>query len=241
VIAVQPVTPPAPASNTDQHGRALPTTRPFRARDRTGLATVDRPQARPDHLETEPNVRKALALTGLAGLAGLLVLTACDKKEGGSAAPASPTVAPDRLTLGPDGLGKIKLGATEAEAKAAGLEIDDSARGTAACPKTGNIRLKSIEDSSDLIVSVSISTKYGVALIGALADIHTPEGIKKGSSTDDAKKAYPQLTNISGAPDNGQFTTPVPGNPNAKYRMSIYQGKVNGFELMLNTNDCDPV
>jgi hypothetical protein len=182
-------------------------------------------------------VRKAFVV---GGLAGLLVLTACGSKDGAGSATPSPTPPPDRLTLGPDGLGKIKLGATEAEAKAAGLEIDTSAAGTPACPKTGNIRLKSIQDSSDLIVSVSISARYGVAVIGALADIHTPEGIKKGSSADDAKKAYPELKNTTGSPDNGQYETPVPGNPKAKYRMRIYQGKVNGFDLISSNNDCDP-
>jgi hypothetical protein len=197
----------------------------------------------PNHLETpitpkrSPNVRKALAL---AGLAGLLLLTACGNKEGGSASPAAPTVPQDRLTLGPDGLGKVKLGATEAEVSAAGGKISDSNQGVAACPKTADLTLKSIKTPSDLIVSMSISTKYGVTVIGALADMHTPEGITAGSTLDAAKKAYPQLTNTSGAPDNGQFVTPVLGNSNAKYRMGIFQGKVNSLELVLNTNDCDP-
>jgi hypothetical protein len=178
-------------------------------------------------------VRKALIL---GGLAGLLVLTACGKNDdSGASQPAPKTVASDPLTLGPNGFGKLKLGATEAETKAAGWKIQDDLPGTPACPKTGVLVLP------NMTVTVSISTRYGAAAITALGDMHTPEGIKEGSSLADVKKAYPQLTNPTGLPDSGRFETAVPGNPNAKYRITVAQGKVASFELIISTHDCDPV
>jgi hypothetical protein len=181
-------------------------------------------------------VRKALVI---GGMAGLLVLTACGGKDDSSSGPAASkttaAAASDPLTLGPDGFRKLKLGATEADVKAAGWKIVGDLPGTPACPKTGELVLP------NMTVTVSISTKYGAAAITALADMHTPEGIKEGSSLADTKKAYPQLTNPTGLPDSGRFETAVPGNANAKYRITVSQAKVVGVELIIGSNDCDPV
>jgi hypothetical protein len=189
-------------------------------------------------------VRKALALAGLAGLAGLLVLTACGKKAADSAQPsaAAPTTTPaaptgrapaaDGSTLGPDGAGGVKLGATAAEVEAAGLYVVDSTLGGKACPKVGTFGRSGLGN-------VQISTKNGVSVITAGEDMRTPEGVKLGSPLAAVKKAYPQLANSTKDPNyGGENKAPVPGNPKAVYRIFIINDKVVDLDLRLGNNDC---
>src|SRR5215212_7103859 len=88
-------------------------------------------QPHPSPRNGVPPVRKALAL---AGLAGLLALTGCGKEVAGSPSPAAvstdhtaaKTPPGDPLTLGPDGVGKVKLGDSTAELKAAGVKVEEN-------------------------------------------------------------------------------------------------------------------
>jgi hypothetical protein len=194
-------------------------------------------------------VRKALVLAGLA--AGLLTVAACGKEE----APPDPKAAaeklapgasgdaditkkwesPSDLVLGPDGFGKLKLGATDDEVKAVGLTVTTlSAPGDKDCPKGEAVPLP-----SGGMVDVSHSTKLGVSAIKMRDAMHTPEGIKIDSKLADVLKAYPKLKNELGDPKfNGENFTPVPGNPKAKYRIFIIGDEVSYVHLMLADNDC---
>lgn len=199
-------------------------------------------------------MRKALAL---AGLAGLLALTACSKKgddttaaadqtsgpvaeatTSGPTAAATPTDDPDNPAdpvLGPDSFGAYKLGMSPADAKAAGLVVTDTARaGDAACPNGSSIQRPGGEFST-----VLYSEKHGLSAIEATGDMHTPEGIKVDSSLADARKAYPKLTNTTGDPHfNGENFAAVPGNPKAKYRIFVVVDRVSALHLVLANNDC---
>lgn len=181
-------------------------------------------------------MRTALAV---AGLAGLFMLTACGKEDAGSSAPAtdSPTTtaaAADPSTLGPQGFGAVKLGASAADLTGAGLKVEDSAQGDKACPKVASIELP---DGN--FANVVISTKNGVSVIEATGPMHTPEGVKIGSTLDEVKKAYPQLKNLLGNENNGGANAAaVPGNPEASYQMFITNAKVTSLRLMLTNLDC---
>jgi hypothetical protein len=196
------------------------------------------------------NVRKSLIL---AGLAGLLALTACGKEATSSSAPAgSPTESsaptttssspaapttpagpelPADLVLGPDGLGQFKLGMTPAAAEAAGLVLKDT--GVAACPKAAELTLPDRR-----VTDLQFSAKLGLATIEAKGDVHTPEGIKVSATLADVKKAYPALKNNFDDPKfTGDNTAPVAGNPKAKYLLFM-SGKVSRLHLALADYDC---
>jgi hypothetical protein len=195
------------------------------------------------------SVRKVLVLAGLA--AGLLTVAACGKEE----APPDAKAAAERLApgasgdadltkkwespsdpvLGPDGFGKLKLGATDDEVKAVGLTVTTlSSPADKDCPKAEAVPL-----TSGAMVDVSHSSKLGVSVIAMRDGMHTPEGIKIDSKLAEVRKAYPRLKNELGDPAfTGVNYTPVPGNPKAKYRIFIIGGEVSYLHLMLANNDC---
>jgi hypothetical protein len=171
----------------------------------------------------------------LAGVAGLLTLAACGAASTGDAASPSPSTTAgstaakaDPAMLGPDGYGGIKLGATAAEVKAAGLEVsgDDT-------PCLGSADLKGPKGYASLL----ISKKYGVYVISARDPETTPEGIKLGSTLAEVKEAYPTMTDGFGHPATDDTSTRVaPAAGKATYQMYIKNGKVDSLELRLT--DC---
>ncbi len=182
------------------------------------------------------SMRKALAL---AGLTGLLVVTACGTNDGDGVKPAGdpPTTvaASDTLTLGPDGHA-VELGASEAEVKAAGWTVGDQPipGREQACPKVASIKLPSGEEGD-----LSISAKDGVSYITGGGDMHTPEGIKIHSLPADVMKAYPQVkVSPEEAKSGADLTVPVPGNPQASYVIKIQYDQVMFLDLKLNDNEC---
>jgi hypothetical protein len=174
-------------------------------------------------------VRKALVLTGVAGL---LMLAACGKEEAGSASPAAGSSAStaakaDPAKLGPVGYGGIKLGDSAAAVKAAGVKVDDD---DSPCLVSADLK------GPSGFATVLISAKYGVYLISANDAIPTPEGIKIGSTLAEVKQAYPQATNVVGDPVTDEERTRmvvVPGNPKAHYYIGVKDGKVDGVDLRL--------
>jgi hypothetical protein len=194
------------------------------------------------------NVRKALVL---AGLAGLLALTACGKEATSTAANSAvaPTTtastaatttaaatpeAPADPVLGPDGFGAYKLGMSPEDGKTAGLAVTEPSR--AKDPNCPNAATIPGQEGFPLIM---FSTKHGLSAIEAKGDMHTPEGIKVDSTLAALKKAYPKLTNPLHDPNfNGENFVPVPGNPKAKYRMFVVVDTVRYVHLILADNDC---
>jgi hypothetical protein len=222
--------------------RSTPTAWPDQMQGRIRWAGRRRGSHRSISETTESlNVRKALVLVGLAGL---LMLTACGKQADDSAAAQSPTTAAgggpggggpaDDLVLGPQGLGAIKLGGTEESGVLAGLSWANVAGYTdRACPKVATIPRSGFP-------VVHLSSKRAIVVIGAAGDIHTPQGIKVGSTRAEVRKAYPTLKNETADPNNlGVNLVAVSGNPAAQYRIRIdTPGTVGGLDLMLTNNGC---
>jgi len=187
-------------------------------------------------------VRKALAL---AGLAGLLALTGCGKEVAGSPSPAAvstdhtaaKTPPGDPLTLGPDGVGKVKLGDSTAELKAAGVKVEENWSSDKDCPDVADVPA-----GPNATGTLQISKKDGVAIIEAGKGMHTPEGITFDSPLAAVQKAYPNMTTVSHDSDGGEYLARVPGsNPEVVYRILTTKGdKVVGrFQLKFAENDCD--
>jgi hypothetical protein len=192
-------------------------------------------------------VRKALVL---AGVAGLLVLTACGKEASGgsteadvppidpptSAAAATTSAAAEPVdpVLRPDGIGPYKLGGTPADATAAGAHLNDSFA-SPGCPNTADVEIP----KGTVAARLYFSTKHGLSAIRILGDSHTPEGITNFSTLADVKKKYPKVKNTTGAANlDGTNMIALPGNPKASYRIDGFSGKVDYVYLLLLNNDC---
>lgn len=189
----------------------------------------------------------ALAMAGLAACnasepapshtAGPVAAHSADTSGSPTATSSDTAVRSDKpsLVLGPDGLGALKLGMSKEEAKATNMISDFvklNQQAFASCP--ARARLK--DDGG----AVWWSTRLGVAAIVSPMDVKTAEGIGVGSSLASVSQAYPSWREIAGtaSTDEGRGLVPVPGNPDAKYRIAVQNGKVRSITLQLAGQNC---
>ena len=152
-----------------------------------------------------------------------------------SSAPSHSTKpAPSKtvVTLGPLGLGPLKLGMSPKEAKATGL-IGHMDPATPGCT-TG--QLKGASGSQG---GLYFSSDVGLAAIYAYGKLATPEGIKLGSTYAQVHKAYPKWSGIIDG-TAGRGLVAAPGNPGASYRIDVSDttGKVQSLALQALDQDC---
>jgi hypothetical protein len=158
-------------------------------------------------------------------IAMLVVVTiSVVRGAGGSAAEPSLGNASGgtELVLGPTGIGKLKLGMSEQQATATGqarMSPDWKSTGSSTC---------SIETVDG--VAIHFSRHHGLAVLTASERVSTPEGIRAGASVDEVAAAYPTLSHPDlGTPREqvqmfGEFTVPVPANPDAIYVFFFHLG-----------------
>lgn len=118
--------------------------------------------------------------------------------------------------IGPQGIGKLRLGMTEEEANATGqVSITPGWAGKS----TSTCSIVSLGDGT----SVHFSRDHGLAVITVAQAARTPEGIGMGASVAQVAAAYPGVRNPElGSPEEevrfiGYLSAPVPGNAKAKY------------------------
>ncbi|MBN6057743.1 hypothetical protein JYK22_37820, partial [Nonomuraea sp. RK-328] len=161
----------------------------------------------------------------VATLAGGVALT------GVAPAANAATATGQALTLGPSGYGRIKLGMSEAQARATGLIVRKKIKVPTACA-TYDLKAHRYEgDRAGLFVS----KKQGVVTISGPGSAKTPQGIGRGSTPAQVKAAYPKLKQsaLYGTP-----IAPVPGNPKAIYVFLMSKRMVVGVVLVLAAQDC---
>jgi hypothetical protein len=155
-----------------------------------------------------------------------------------------PTYPPAPPHLGPAGYGALQLSMTRAAASGTGLTTSTMASGTGACggADDGYLTGAPAPDPSGIVLDgrlfFSASTGKLVAIY-AFTGVSTPEGIGLGSSYAQVHAAYPTWHSISEEdPTNGRGGVPVPGNPQAHFRIVILGGHVVQLSLDANNQDC---
>lgn len=144
--------------------------------------------------------------------------------------------APEAATLGPDGVGALKLGMSKAEAEASGLVtgVVAGSDGTCGGPEDGSLKGGASPDGDDIAGRLFFSATTGkLVAIYAHAGIATPEGIGLGSTQAELVAAHSDWQQLDSEPG----WVAVPDNPQAHYRISIVDDRV--FELSLDSNDQD--
>ncbi|BCJ27587.1 hypothetical protein Asera_16950 [Actinocatenispora sera] len=186
------------------------------------------------------------ALVGLLILP-LLTMTACGSvaastqhtTDARSTPPASastsPTSAPPAdglpsgLVLGPTGLGPLRFGMTTRQANATGMLAAPATR----APEANRCAQYPLVGGTVQDAFVLISPDRGVVEIAPPATVPTPQDIAGGATLAQVRAAYPQLAQSY----NGTKLAPVPGNPQARYRFAIADGKVLAI-TMIGNEDC---
>ncbi|MEU4626664.1 hypothetical protein AB0G04_42615 [Actinoplanes sp. NPDC023801] len=186
--------------------------------------------------------RTVLMLTAAATLAPATGCGAAPERVGGAAEPvggirptgtvATSTAATARRTLGPAGVGALKLGMNRAEADATQLADWTGERHDSGC----NPEYRLTYGGPDAVVW--LSTDLGIASITAYPGLATPQGIELGSSTEAVQAAYPDWRNFTGPGPEGRGHAAVPGNSNAVYNITVDNGEVVALQLELRAQDC---
>jgi hypothetical protein len=149
-----------------------------------------------------------------------------------SVAPAANAAATvQKKTLGPFGYGNIKLGMTEAQARATRRIVRKTINVPTKC-STYDLRERRYSGNR---AGLYISKKQGVVTISAPGrGVKTPQGIGIGATPAQLKAAYPNLKQNA---LYGTFAT-VPGNPKASYVFLVSKNAVLGVTLVLTAQDC---
>ncbi|SDN28517.1 hypothetical protein [Allokutzneria albata] len=150
-----------------------------------------------------------------------------------SGAPETVDPVADDTTFGPHGLGRLKLGMSEAEAVATGLikanSKPDSEGGCRGYNYAGeNIRYG--------YYSLLFSAKHGLVRLEATPGAKTPEGIGIGSRLGELNRVYTGNKVKHGAV--GERVTDVPGNPKANYWVIVRNDVLTEVRLELKEQDC---
>lgn len=140
--------------------------------------------------------------------------------------------------LGPFGYGKLRLGMTEAQAKATGQAVGFVEPAPGAC-RQGALTDQGPKTDQNYVM---VSAKQGLAAISVTSrSVHTTEGIGIGATIAQVKAAYPE---IAGRFDDELFAhlhrigVPVHGNPSAVYRMVFNDGSLTQLAIQNANQDC---
>lgn len=151
-----------------------------------------------------------------------------------ASSPSSP--ARTATTLGPDGVGALKLGMTRTQAEATGLVAPfKNEPNSDVCLWRSRLVGAGLAGAPDAGGLVLHSERLGVATIDAYAGMKTPEGIGLGSSVAAVGRAYPGFTVTTGL---GRGYAKVPGNSKAVYRIGVNNGVVDELTLQFSDQDC---
>lgn len=145
---------------------------------------------------------------------------------------ATPTAKPkpEANVIGPKSWGKVKLGMTFAEAKAAGL-----VRGGEQPPDGCQTYPLYVDGKRDGYVHITANA--GIETIAPDSKVSTPEGVTVGWTAAQVKKVYPDLS-LHSVNHVDRAIARVPGNSGALYQINFKNGAVEGFILEVFDQHC---
>jgi hypothetical protein len=126
--------------------------------------------------------------------------------------------------LGPTGIGKLRLGMSEQQARSTGEARMSSDW------RSGNSSTCGIETVNG--VTIHFSRHHGLAVLSGPERTHTPEGVRAGASVAEVVAAYPNVNHPDlGTPAEqvrliGNLTAVVPTNPDAIYVFIFHLGGI---------------
>ncbi|MEV4896708.1 hypothetical protein AB0K48_45845 [Nonomuraea sp. NPDC055795] len=133
-------------------------------------------------------------------------------------------------TLGPYGVGALKLGMSAKRAKATGKIVLKRSAPHGGC---SGWDLKAHPTGKNS-VGLYISKKRGVAVVFAGKGMRTPEGIGIGSTMRQVRRAYPKVRTPRGL---NPYVT-VPGNSRAYYTFFVDKGRLEQLSIAVMWQDC---
>jgi hypothetical protein len=145
-----------------------------------------------------------------------------------SSSPSTSKASPiqQRLVLGPDGLGGLKLRMTREQAEATGLiegyEVEDF---------TGNCGIARLRSTGD---GVHFTPGLGLSSIDAPDGVRTPQGIRIGSTLNELQQTYPSWEDLG----TGYGWVKVPGNSRNSFRIDVRNSKVSYITLTTEGQKC---
>ncbi|MQA07936.1 MAG: hypothetical protein GEU98_05145 [Pseudonocardiaceae bacterium] len=153
--------------------------------------------------------------------------TTSDTRSAGPGAEILAAPVPSDATLGPQGLGGLRLGMSAEEAIATGHLGPDAQQPRAYC--------ESYEVYGGSGANATMNSGDGLMAITGGPSTRTPEGIGSGSTKDEVRAAYPNLQD-----QGSSATTAVPGNPNAvfSFQFSGEQGPVSQVRIATSAARC---
>lgn len=157
-------------------------------------------------------------LDGMTKASRTVVAAMCVYTAAGCSVPA------DALTLGPDGLGPLRLGMSADEARAAGARLVASHNGTGCSGLSLVAPGHRIEGDLDPAIGISMLTSTGVV---------TPEGAGDGLPAWRAYAAYPRAQR-----DFPLLLASPPGRSDRIYRMELFHGRVSSLMLVDPNQHC---
>ncbi|GIF09529.1 hypothetical protein [Actinoplanes siamensis] len=150
----------------------------------------------------------------------------------GTSRPSTATSRPPAASvLGPTGLGALRIGMTAAQAQATGL-IAGYRDGGTSCSSS---HLKNHPDAV-----VVHSPRKGVVSIPAYGQLHTPEGVRVGSTMKQVRAAYDDLrpSEVDDTITAGSGRAWAAATTTVNYRFMFRNNKVTGLWLEIKGQDC---
>ena len=143
---------------------------------------------------------------------------------------AKPPAAGGGNVIGPVGYGKIKLGMSYADVRAAGGVNEDEH------PEPGCFGYDLVT-GGNTDGNVFISKERGVEAIAPIVRVRTPEGIAVGATVAKVRVAYPAVDEET-VTELGRGYTPLPGNEKVVFRIAFDNGVVETISLQWEDQSC---